>query len=146
MQIYFLTVRQTSESDQFFKQLASLGAEYDILFLRKLIDPKSNFKCPFLTGDLVVLYINSEEELRRLVAIQEALAHCLIILILPNGRTKIIHQGLQLSPRFIDDKNGDQKILMQVIHNIYSRNRKNYAWKTHSERTVIKNDKWEMTK
>lgn len=112
MQIYFLTYNRTAEADQFYKQLSTLGADRGTVVLKKLLCLVPEESYPFRSGDLLILYVSTEDELQTLVAGREAFSHCRVILILPNGKADVIHQGLLLKPRFIDYKNGSQKILM----------------------------------
>lgn len=128
MKIYFLTALQTSASEQFYQSLNAVAPDRSITNIKKVVGMNGNIHHPFGVDDLIILYINNVNELDQAIAKKEFLTHCRIILVLPNGNRSTIHKGLQLKPRYIDYRNGDQQVLLNVVQKISSKYYQNAVW------------------
>lgn len=126
MNIYFLTDQQTLPSEHYLKQLHQCERESDTVCIRKIIGINSSLDNCFGSDDLIIYYVNDEDELDALLSRRDFLSYSRLILLLPSSSTDTICKGLQLNPRVIQYNNVNQKNLLREIKKIASLNDKKY--------------------
>lgn len=116
MNIYFYTAGRPDSSKQFFdrlkKRLAGDAGTSPLHTLEEIDVAKS---ITLRSGDVLILYAETRDDLDTMVCRQEVFAGCRIILILPDGNRETIHKGYLIRPRFIDYKDSDLNMLIAVL-------------------------------